>query len=149
MNWILSFYQLFFTWAIPGLFFFIFVFSIQLSVNVQYKFLPMTGFEPQTSLPTEPQPLPNFTNCFTNIIIREWLVLSNRPFCHSGYVAASKREAMCSLAFGHWISTFCATQNELDSCKSRVLWPVKNRQKLPKKYFTIKIKAFDTLTKIA
>ena len=31
------------------LFFFIFVFSIQLTVNVRYKFLPMTGFEPRTS----------------------------------------------------------------------------------------------------
>ena len=39
----------FFKWAIPGLFFFIFVFSIQLTVNVRYKFLPMTGFEPRTS----------------------------------------------------------------------------------------------------
>ena len=27
----------------------IFVFSIQLTVNVQYKFLPMTGFEPRSS----------------------------------------------------------------------------------------------------
>ena len=37
-------------WAIPGLFFFIFVFSLQLTVNnVQYKSLPMTGFEPWTS----------------------------------------------------------------------------------------------------
>ena len=36
-------------WAIPGLFFFIFVFSIQLTVNVQYKLLPMTRFKPQTS----------------------------------------------------------------------------------------------------
>ena len=36
-------------WSIPGLFFFIFVFSIQLTVNVQYKFLLMTGFEPRTS----------------------------------------------------------------------------------------------------
>ena len=36
--------------AIPGLFFFIFVFSVQLTVNIdQYKFLPMTGFKPQTS----------------------------------------------------------------------------------------------------
>ena len=40
-------------WAPPvifsnGLFFLIFVFSIQLTVNVQYKFLPMTGFEPRT-----------------------------------------------------------------------------------------------------
>ena len=32
-------------WAI----FVIFVFSIQLTVNVQHNFLPMTGFEPQTS----------------------------------------------------------------------------------------------------
>ena len=38
--------------AIPSLFFFIFVFSIQLRVNNQssiYKFLPMTGFELWTS----------------------------------------------------------------------------------------------------
>ena len=41
--------HLIFKWAIPGLFFFIFVFSIQLTVNVQYKILPMTGFEPQTT----------------------------------------------------------------------------------------------------
>ena len=37
------------TFAIPGLFFLIFVFSIQLIVNVQYNFLPMTGFKPRTS----------------------------------------------------------------------------------------------------
>ena len=36
-------------WAIHGLFFFIFVFPIQLTVNVQYKFLPMTGFYQWTS----------------------------------------------------------------------------------------------------
>ena len=36
-------------WAIPDLFFFIFVFSIQLKVNVQSKLLPMTGFELQNS----------------------------------------------------------------------------------------------------
>ena len=35
-------------WAIPGLFFFIFVFSIQLTVSVLYKSLPMTGFELRT-----------------------------------------------------------------------------------------------------
>ena len=36
--------------AISGLFFFIFVFSIQLPINVQYKkCLPMTGFEPRPS----------------------------------------------------------------------------------------------------
>ena len=46
------------------LFFFVIVFSIQLTVNVQYNYLPMTRFEPRTSrskataLPTEPQPLP-------------------------------------------------------------------------------------------
>ena len=40
---------MFFKWAIPGLFFFILVFSIQLTINVQYKFLPMTGFEMHTS----------------------------------------------------------------------------------------------------
>ena len=39
----------FFKWAIPGLFFFIYVFSIQLTENVQYKFLPMTGFQLRTS----------------------------------------------------------------------------------------------------
>ena len=31
------------------LFFFIFIFSIQLTVNIHYKFLPMTGFELRTS----------------------------------------------------------------------------------------------------
>ena len=39
----------FFKWAFPGLFYFIFVFSIQLTENVQYNILLMTGFEPQTS----------------------------------------------------------------------------------------------------
>ena len=42
-------YWTFFKMAIPGLFFFIFVFSIQLTVHTQYKVLPMTGFELQTS----------------------------------------------------------------------------------------------------
>ena len=32
--------------AILGLFFFICTFSLQLTANVQYKFLPMTGFQP-------------------------------------------------------------------------------------------------------
>ena len=36
-------------WANPGLFSSIFVFSIQLIVNVQYEMLPMTGFESRTS----------------------------------------------------------------------------------------------------
>ena len=42
-----SFFQ---KWAIPGLFFVIFVFSIHLTVNnVQYNFWPVTGFELRTS----------------------------------------------------------------------------------------------------
>ena len=45
-NWIQAH---FFKWAVPGFFFFIFVFSIQLTINVQYKFFLMTGFEPRTS----------------------------------------------------------------------------------------------------
>ena len=36
-------------WAIPGLFFLIFLFSIQLTVNVKFKLLLMNGFEPRTS----------------------------------------------------------------------------------------------------
>ena len=60
-----------FNGSFPASFFFIFVFSIQLTAKiVQYKILPTTGFEPRTSgveseetaLPTEPQPLPNFVN---------------------------------------------------------------------------------------
>ena len=49
----------------PYLFFFIFVFSKQLTVNVQYNFLPMIGFKQgsleseATALPIEPQPLPD------------------------------------------------------------------------------------------
>ena len=39
----------FIKWAIPSLFLFIFVFSIQLTVSIQYKFLPLTEFELQTS----------------------------------------------------------------------------------------------------
>ena len=36
-------------WANSGLFFFIFVFSNFNTVNIQYNFLPMTGFGPRTS----------------------------------------------------------------------------------------------------
>ena len=35
-------------WANPGLFYFIFIFSIQLAVNIQYIFLPMIGFKLRT-----------------------------------------------------------------------------------------------------
>ena len=44
-----SSHRQFFKWAIPGLFFFIFAFSIQWIVNAQYKFLPMSGFKLRTS----------------------------------------------------------------------------------------------------
>ena len=42
-------FRRFFKLANPGLFFFIFVFSIQLTEKHQYKFLPMTRFELRTS----------------------------------------------------------------------------------------------------
>ena len=50
-------------------------FSIQLTVNVQYEFLPMTGFEPQTSgieataLPTELPPLPFRKQCYERLTV--------------------------------------------------------------------------------
>ena len=44
-----SWHILFKRWAIHGLFFFIFVFSIQLTVNIQWFYLSMTGFELRTS----------------------------------------------------------------------------------------------------
>ena len=57
--------NLVFIWAIAGFFFFIFVFSIQLTVNnVIYKFCQWQDFNcgpllsEATALPTEPQPLP-------------------------------------------------------------------------------------------
>ena len=55
----------FFKLANSGLFFFIFVFSIQLTVNVQYNFCQLmdSNFRPQeseaTALVTEPQLLAN------------------------------------------------------------------------------------------
>ena len=58
---------IFFKWAIPGLFFFVFVFSVQLTVNnVQFKFCRWLDWKSgplkleETALPTEPQPLPLF-----------------------------------------------------------------------------------------
>ena len=57
--WVQNRFQVFFKWANPGLFFFIFVFSTVNSKYIQYKILPMTGFEPRisgleaTALPTE------------------------------------------------------------------------------------------------
>ena len=47
--WVQNRFQVFFKWANPGLFFFIFVFSTVNSKYIQYKILPMTGFEPQIS----------------------------------------------------------------------------------------------------
>ena len=51
----------FFKWAFPGLFFFIFVFSIQLIVNKKCRWLDSNCgslVSEATALPTEPQPLP-------------------------------------------------------------------------------------------
>ena len=54
-----------------------FVFSKQLTVNDQYNFLPMTGFEPgpleleATALPTEPQPLPETVSWLSNLLVHE------------------------------------------------------------------------------
>ena len=54
-----------------------------MTVNVQYEFLPMTGFEPQTSgieataLPTELPPLPFRKQCYellTVVIFDSWVV---------------------------------------------------------------------------
>ena len=39
----------FFKWGIPGLFLFIFIFSIQLTIEIQYNLFLMTGFEPLPS----------------------------------------------------------------------------------------------------
>ena len=48
-EWLMNILFLFlFKWTISGLFC-LFVFSIQLTVNVQYNFLSMTGFELRTS----------------------------------------------------------------------------------------------------
>ena len=62
-----SYYDSFFKkWAISGLFFFIFVFSIQLIVNTWIKVCWWldsnrgTLVSEETALPTEPQPLPQF-----------------------------------------------------------------------------------------
>ena len=44
--WLESFFK---KWANPGIFFFIFVFSTQMTEHIQYKFLPMTGYEQWTS----------------------------------------------------------------------------------------------------
>ena len=44
-----QFNVLLFNGPLPASFFFIFVFSIQLTVKFQYNFLPMSGFEPRTS----------------------------------------------------------------------------------------------------
>ena len=68
----------FIKWAIFGLFFFIFVFSIQLTLNVQYRFLPIHGFVLQTSGIRRDR----FTNWATTTAI--WLVDFSLPvilFC--------------------------------------------------------------------
>ena len=56
-------------WAIPDLVFFIFVFLVQLTVNVQYNFLPMTGFKLRISGIGNDR----FTNWATSITLEIYL----------------------------------------------------------------------------
>ena len=71
----MSYCDFLFYWANPGLFFFIFVFLIQLTVNVQNNFCRWLDlncrpleWEP-TALPTESQPL-SFFSLFTSCYVR-------------------------------------------------------------------------------
>ena len=89
------FNDLFKKWAIHGLFFFIFVFWLQLTVNkYSIQILSMAGFEPRTSgmeattLPTEPQPMPTLQRsfndhklqCVLKLIFRSiWMTLAVWP----------------------------------------------------------------------
>ena len=73
----------FFKWAIPGLFFVIFVFPIQSTVNnVQYKVCQWLDSNRRplvleaTALPTEPQPLPMYVSFSDSLVysLRKCLV---------------------------------------------------------------------------
>ena len=88
---------IFFKWASPGLFFFIFVFSIKLTVNVQYKFCRWLDSNRRplvlkvTALPTEPQPLPG-----------SWLSLSIGTSTLSQISRAAKASHIERIFFG-WL----------------------------------------------
>ena len=71
-----------FYWSLPASFFFIFVFSIQLTVYVKYKLLPITGFELRISGPTEPQPLPLLMQVWTNVLYDRKFRLASAVFSH-------------------------------------------------------------------
>ena len=66
----------FFKWTIPDLFFFIFVFSIQLTANDQYNFSQWLDSNhgplelEVTVQPTEPQPLPYMVSYFRSKVYR-------------------------------------------------------------------------------
>ena len=68
-------------WPIPATFFFIFVFSIYLTENIQYKFLPMTGYEPRTSGVRSDRSTNWATTTFR--IVCYLLLISNRPIMYS------------------------------------------------------------------
>ena len=90
--------QFFLKWVIPGLFFFIFVFSIQLTENnVQYKFCPLTGFESQTSGVGSNRS----TNCLTTTEI----------LCHHNFLIFTK------LAFVLFIFSIQLNQQKKAECK--------------------------------
>ena len=85
----------FIKWAISGPFFFIFVFSILFTANKCSinNFLSMNGFEPWTTLQTEPQPLPLLHNVMTflkSIQMRSAFRLDSQSFHLDGKIAFFK-----------------------------------------------------------
>ena len=84
-----------FLWAIPGIFFLIFIFSKQLTVNVQYIFCrwldPNCGplILEVTALPTEPQPLPKlYRSLYYELLkfddLSAWAEDRESNFCNIG-----------------------------------------------------------------
>ena len=87
----MSYLKPFFKWADPGLCFFILVFSINITVNAHFNFLPMTGFEQRTSEVGSDRSTNRATTtaqlgrylqfterfCCKKIVLETWLVLPN------------------------------------------------------------------------
>ena len=97
-------------WANPGVFFFIFVFSIQ--KNVQFKFLRWLDSNSgpleleATALPTEPHPLPsNF--CYLTFTLSQWQVC----FVRSNLFTLLLHSVGNGLTCGSWKNMFAATSN--------------------------------------
>ena len=117
----------FLKWAIFGLFFFIFVFSIQLTVNnVQYNFrqwliLNLGPLESEaTNLTTEPQPLPAYGIVWTVGVSLLCKRLFYQPLCHN--------QPMSFLVwFGHHITQVRFLSYNLNC--GNVKWAIKTCQK--------------------